>query len=110
VKAPAEAPKPSATAAPAPSSALSPEELAARPAPPASSYAVVLPGFQTKEGAQGEIKALELLGFQTKHAQISRDPKRGGWVITLARLNSKGNADAMAASLMRMSFRALVEQ
>lgn len=109
VKAPAEAPKPTATAVPAPSSAPSPEQLAARPTPPASSYAVVLPGFQTKEGAQGEIKALELLGFQTKHAQISRDLKRGGWVITLARLNSKGNADAMAASLMRMSFRANVE-
>jgi cell division protein FtsN len=89
VKAPAEAPKPTATAA--------------------SSYAIILPGFQTKEGAQGEMKALELLGFSTKHAQISRDPKRGGWVITLARLNSKVNADAMAASLMRMSFRANVE-
>ena len=109
VKAPAEAPKPSATAIPTPS-APSPEELAARPSSPAPlAYAVVLPGFQTKEGAQGEMKALELLGFQTKHAQISRDPKRGGWMITFARLNSKGNADTMAASLQRMSFRASVE-
>ena len=109
MKAPAEAPKPSATAIPTPS-APSPEELAARPSSPAPlAYAVVLPGFQTKEGAQGEMKALELLGFQTKHAQISRDPKRGGWMITFARLNSKGNADTMAASLQRMSFRASVE-
>jgi len=106
VKTPAEAPKPSATVPTPPSS----EGLAAKPSSPApQDYAIVLPGFQTKEGAQGEMKALQLLGFSTKHAQISRDPKRGGWMITLERLNSKVNADAMAASLQRMSFRANVE-
>jgi hypothetical protein len=113
VKSSIEPPKPSASAPsapPAPSSVLSKEELAARPPSPANSgYAVVLPGFQSKESAQAEIRALELLGFRTKDAQISRDPKRGGYVITLARMKSKGNADEMAASLHRMSFRATVD-
>jgi len=110
VKAPAGTPKPNATAPPAPTSVLSPEELAARPASPAQpGYAVILPGFQSKEGAQGELKALELLGFQTKHAEISKDPKGGGYVITLARMKSKESADKMASSLQRMSFRANVQ-
>jgi len=115
--APIEPPKPSApapsepiAAPPASPSALSAEELAARPPSPAQlGYAVVLPGFQSKESAQAEVKALQLLGFRTKDAQISRDPKRGGYVITLARMKSKGNAEEMAASLQRMSFTAKVE-
>jgi hypothetical protein len=70
---------------------------------------VVLPGFSSKESAQAEIKALELLGFRTKDAKIEKDPRRGGYAITLVRMKSKGKADDMASSLQRMSFRAVVD-
>jgi hypothetical protein len=72
-------------------------------------YAIVLPGFSSKESAQAEIKALELLGFRTKDAHIDTDPKRGGYIITLTRMKSKGKADELASSLQRMSFRAMVD-
>jgi hypothetical protein len=55
------------------------------------------------------MKALELLGFRTKDAQIMRDPKRGGFRIAFSRLKNKGNAEEVASDLQRMSFRALVE-
>jgi cell division protein FtsN len=70
---------------------------------------VLLAGFQSKESAEAEVKALQLLGFKTKDAHIEKDPKRGGYRITLARMKSKGNADEMASELQRMSFRASVE-
>ena len=80
---------------------------AAKPVP--TEYMVLLAGFQSKESAEAEVKALQLLGFRTKDAQIEKDPKRGGYRITLARMKSKGNADEMAGELQRMSFRATVE-
>jgi uncharacterized protein UPF0164 len=84
---------------------------AADPAPKAVpvQYAVVMPGYPSKDSAEAEMKALELLGFRTKDAQIVKDPKRGGFMITFTRMKSKGSAEEVAANLQRMSFRALVE-
>lgn len=104
------------SAAPAPQQA-EPQQSAPQQAPPkvetpkpaAVDYLVTLPGFSSKESAEAEIKALQLLGFKTKDAHIDQDPKRGGYRITLARMKSKGNADNMAVELQRMSFRAMVE-
>jgi len=111
VKATEVTPKTVALATPTPSP-ISP----AASAPPAaahtaafSDFVIVLPGFSSKETAQAEIKALDLLGFRTKDARIERDARRGGYSITLTRMNSKGKADEMAASLQRMSFRAVVD-
>jgi len=98
-----------------PASSATEQPPAAAPIPeasipaPATEYAVVLPGFTSKESAQAEIRALELLGFRTKDAQIARDPKRGGYLITLTRMKSKGKPEDMASSLQRMSFRATVD-
>lgn len=92
-------------AAPAPS-------VAAQPAPetkPASTeYAVVLPGYSTKESAAAELKALELLGFSIKNAKIDQDAN-GVYTVRLASMKTKAGADDMAASLARMSFRAVVQ-
>ncbi|HWN83252.1 MAG TPA: hypothetical protein VNM87_14240, partial [Candidatus Udaeobacter sp.] len=87
------------------------EEPAAVPAPKAVpvQYAVVMPGYPSKDSAEAEMKALELLGFRTKDAQIVKDPKRGGFMITFTRMKSKGSAEEVASNLQRMSFRALVE-
>ena len=119
-----ETPKVIATAAPSPVAQLpvapspapaAPAPSTPAPAPPApqaavqNEYLVVLPGFSSKESAQAEIRALELLGFRTKDAHIDKDPKRGGYMITLTRMKSKGKADEMASSLQRMSFRAMVD-
>ncbi len=100
-------PPPAASPAPAPQAEVA-LEAPPKPAAP-SEYSVVLPGFSSKESAQAEIKALDLLGFRTKDARIDKDPKRGGYVITLMRMKSKGKADEMASDLQRMSFRAMVE-
>jgi hypothetical protein len=81
----------------------------AAPAPTVTEYLVVLPGYPSKDSAEAEMKALELLGFKTKNAQIVKDPKRSGWKIAFSRLKSKGSAEDMASDLQRMSFRALVE-
>ncbi|HET9951490.1 MAG TPA: PorV/PorQ family protein [Candidatus Eisenbacteria bacterium] len=80
----------------------------AKPAKPITEYAVILPGYQSKEGAQGELKALQLLGFRTKDAAIVASPK-GGYAIRLAQMKSKGSAEDMISSLSRMSFRATME-
>lgn len=72
-------------------------------------YAVVMPGYPSKDSAEAEMKALELLGFRTKDAQIVKDPKRGGYMITFSRMKSKGSAEEVASNLQRMSFRAVVE-
>lgn len=82
---------------------------AAKPAPKSRDleYSVVLPGYWTKESAQAELKALELLGFRVKDAQIEK--LNTAWQVRLARLKSKSNAEDMAESLSRMSFRASVE-
>ena len=109
----AETPKPEA-AAPPPTPAVAiqaPEkEPQAKPAPAAEVvYLVVLPGYPSKESAQAEMKALELLGFRTKDAQIARDPKKGGYRIAFSKLKNKGSADEVASDLQRMSFRAIVE-
>lgn len=71
-------------------------------------YVVILPGYPSKESAQAEMKALELLGFRTKSAQIVKDP-RGGFRIAFEKLKNKGNAQEVASDLQRMSFRAVVE-
>ncbi|HET9252127.1 MAG TPA: hypothetical protein VFP58_08430, partial [Candidatus Eisenbacteria bacterium] len=92
--------------APAPDPAPAPTP-AAKPAP--IQYAVVMPGYPSKDSAEAEMKALELLGFRTKDAQIVKDPKRGGYMIAFSKLKSKGNAEEMASNLQRMSFRAHVE-
>jgi cell division protein FtsN len=116
VKATEVVPKPAALTQPAPSPvALTPAPAAPEPSSPAapaaalSEFVIVLPGFSSKDTAHAEIKALELLGFRTKDAQIEKDPRRGGYQITLAHMKSKGKADEMAASLQRMSFRAVVD-
>ncbi len=108
--APAAAPPASmATVTPAAPPPAPPAETS-KPAPAvASEYLVVLPWFQSKETAEAEVKALELLGFKTKNARISKDPKRGGYVITLERMKSKESASELAAALSRMSFRATVD-
>ena len=89
-----------------PKSAVAPTPA---PAPVPPEYMVVLAGFQSKEGAEAEFKALELLGFKTKDAKVTKDTKRGGWMIYLARMKSKGNAEEMASTLSRMSFRPTID-
>lgn len=101
-------PQPSAPA-PAPPPQAAPPVTPAPQAASMTEFLVVLPGFSSKESAQAEVKALELLGFRTKDAHIDKDSKRGGYVITLSRMKSKGKADEMASSLQRMSFRAVVD-
>jgi hypothetical protein len=91
-------------AAPAPAAPQAPEPKAAP-----VQYAVVMPGYPSKDSAGAEMKALELLGFKTKDAQIVKDPKRGGYMITFTRMKSKGSAQDVANDLQRMSFRAFVE-
>jgi hypothetical protein len=88
-----------------------PAEQAPAPAPKAApvQYAVVMPGYPSKDSAEAEMKALELLGFRTKDAQIVKDTKRGGFMITFIRMKSKGSAEEVASNLQRMSFRAVVE-
>ena len=104
------APSPVALAAPAPTPAPVPTPTPpAAAAAPLTEFLVVLPGFSSKETAQAEIRALDLLGFRTKDAHIEKDAKRGGYLITLTRMKSKGKADEMASSLQRMSFRAIVD-
>jgi uncharacterized protein UPF0164 len=98
---------PMSQASPQPAPAPAPPPVAQNETP--SEFVVVLPGFSSKESAQAEIKALELLGFRTKDAHIEKDPKRGGYAITLQRMKSKGKADDLASSLQRMSFRAVVD-
>ena len=89
--------------------APAPTKVAPAPAPPPDEYAVVLAGFQSKEGAEAEFKALEMLGFKTKDAKVTKDTKRGGWMIFLARMKTKANANEMASSLSRMSFRPTID-
>jgi hypothetical protein len=103
-KAPPEAP---AEKTAAPTAVAAKAEVA--PAPTVTEYLVVLPGYPSKDSAEAEMKALELLGFKTKNAQIVKDTKRSGWKIAFSRLKSKGSAEDMASDLQRMSFRALVE-
>jgi hypothetical protein len=86
---------------------------APQPAPPAAkppltAYAVTLPGYHSRESAKAELRALELLGFRVKDAEIAPDPM-GGYLVRLARMKSKASAEDMAAALLRMSFRAVVE-
>lgn len=109
-KADAEAPK-AETAAPktdtvAQAPAKQPEAAPSKPVD--VQYVVVLPGYPSKESAQAEMKALELLGFRTKDAQIAKDPK-GGFRIAFEKLKNKGSAQEVASDLQRMSFRAVVE-
>lgn len=105
---PAVAVAPPAAAAKAPAPVPVPKSSASGSAAP-TEFAVVLPGYHTKESAQAEIQALELLGFSAKHAQIVANPKGSGFFITLVRMKSKGKADDLVASLSKMSFRAIVE-
>ena len=86
-----------------------PKVEAPKPAEPAKpiGYDVVLPGYSSRESAMAELKALELLGFKVKDAQIAQRPE-GGYQVRLARTKSKSNAEDMAASLSRLSFRAIV--
>lgn len=98
-----------ASAAPAVSGDAAPAPKASKP-PKAKDleYSVILPGYWTKESAQAELKALELLGFRTKDAQIEKSTG-SSFQVRLATMRSRSNADDMAASLARMSFRASVE-
>lgn len=77
-------------------------------AKPVTEFAVILPGYQSKDGAQSELKALQLLGFRVKDATIVSN-ENGSYSIRLARMKSKNSADEMASSLARMSFRAIVQ-
>lgn len=80
----------------------------AKPAKPVTEFAVLLPGYQSKSSAEAEIKALQLLGFRVKDATIVAN-EGGGYAIRLAQMKSKSSADDMASSLVRMSFRAVVQ-
>jgi hypothetical protein len=80
----------------------------AKPAKVITEFAVVLPGYQSKDGAQAELKALQLLGFRVKDATIVANDG-GGYSIRLAKMKSKDSAEDMVDSLSRMSFRALVQ-
>jgi hypothetical protein len=111
------APKPAgetvAQAAPKPAESVAqaapPEPAPSKPAKAKDlEYVVILPGYWSKESAQAELKALSLLGFRIKDAQIEK-AAGSGYQVRLARTRSKSNADDMAASLSRMSFRANVE-
>lgn len=106
----AQAPKPAPAVASAPAPAS--EQAAPAPSKPAKAkdlqYVVILPGYWSKDSAIAELKALELLGFRTKEAQIEK-AEGSGFQVRLARMRSKSSADDMAASLSRMSFRASVE-
>lgn len=112
-KAPApakEAPQKVAVAQPLqePKAAIAPPPVQETKVPTTTEYLVVLPGYSSKESASAEIKALELLGFRTKDAKIDRDAN-GSYMVRLASTKSKSSADDMAASLGRMSFRAVVQ-
>jgi hypothetical protein len=106
----APAPKPQAVAV-VPTPAAPPAETpkAEEPAKPAKpvGYDVVLPDYSSRESAQAELKALQLLGFRVSDAQIVQQAS-GGYRVLLARTKSKSSADNMAADLSRMSFRAIV--
>jgi len=116
---PASSPSPAVASAPAPTAPPSAppapsEQPAPQPAPPPAKtgptqYAVVLPSYESKESAQAEVKALELLGFKIKDVQIQTDTKRGGYLISFARMKDRQSAEETAQDLQRMSFRAMVE-
>ncbi len=81
-----------------------PDAAAAQPAPPKNvQYDVVLGAFQSEDGAQSELKALEILGFSVKDARITQLPG-GGYRLSVARFGSKKSADDLAATLTKMSF------
>jgi hypothetical protein len=105
----ASGPVPTSTVAAAPTQVEPKVAEAPAAAPPPPEYLVVLAGFQSKEGAEAEFKALEMLGFKTKDAKVTKDTKRGGWMIFLARMKSKGSANEMASTLSRMSFRPTID-
>jgi hypothetical protein len=112
---PTAAPAPKAVAvAPTPTSApdvASPQKQTiteAKPAKTVTEFAVLLPGYQSKESAQSEIKALQLLGFRTKDATIVAN-SGSGYSIRLVQMKSKSSAQEMVSDLSRMSFRAEVQ-
>jgi cell division protein FtsN len=106
------APKPAETlvratevekSAPAPSA----PKVAPKPSAP-DQYEVVLGSYQSETSAQSELKALRILGFQLKDAVVTQGPN-GGYMLSLARLNSKAKADDLAKSLIALSFTPRVE-
>ncbi|HXF59940.1 MAG TPA: PorV/PorQ family protein [Candidatus Saccharimonadales bacterium] len=105
-------PKPAVAVAQAPAPAPAKPEPKPEPkAEPKESgpeqYEVVLGSYQSETSAQAELKALRILGFQLKDAVVT--PFGSGYRLSLARLNSKGKADALAASLVALSFAPRVE-
>jgi hypothetical protein len=87
---------------------LQTQEAPKAPEPPKPiGYDVVLPGYASRSSADAELKALELLGFRVKDAQIVQGAD-GTIQVMLTRMKSKSSANDMAASLSRMSFRATV--
>jgi len=116
-KEPAASPQAAAAPSPSPAVASAPAPTpppSAQPAPPPAKagpteYAVVLPSYESKESAQAEVKALELLGFRIKDVLIEQDSKRGGYEISFARMKDRQSAEQTVQDLQRMSFRATVE-
>ena len=84
------------------------EVKAAKPVKQVTEFAIVLPGYQSMDGARSELKALQLLGFRVKDATIALN-ESGSFSIRLTQMKSKTSADEMATSLARMSFRAVVQ-
>lgn len=80
----------------------------AKPVKQVTEFVIVLPGYQSMDGAQSELKALQLLGFRVKDATIVSNDS-GSYSIRLAQMKSKASAEEMASSLARMSFRAVVQ-
>ncbi len=100
---------PQAKAAPPTPVAVAPQVAVEKPAKPSNpEYDVVLPGYWSREAAQAELKALDMLGFKIKDAIIEKTGA-STYQVRLARVKSRGNADDLADSLVRMSFRAVVK-
>jgi hypothetical protein len=111
--APAPSPKKPQDQTAPPKAAPTPAPVATAPQvaetkPVKAEYDVVLPGYWSREAAQAELKALEMLGFKTKDAIIEKS-SGSTYQVRLARVKSRSNADDLASSLVRMSFRAVVK-
>lgn len=82
-------------------------KVAPKPSAP-EQYEVVLGSYQSETSAQSELKALRILGFQLKDAVVVQGPN-GGYMLSLARLNSRAKADELARNLVALSFSPRVE-
>ncbi len=97
-----------ASASPAPKAAPNAGPAPSRKDDAPDQYEVVLGSYQSETSAQSELKALRILGFSLKEANIAPAPG-GGYRLLLVRFNSRKSADDLAASLVALSFAPRVE-